>query len=101
MLNIDWIRQQVKDNIFYFSRHGDQERQHENLTVTEIRESLLNGMIVEQYPDTGRGKSCLVAGFTSSGIPAHSVCGRRGEQVVIITTYIPQPPKFKNPYVRG
>jgi len=31
----------------------------------------------------------------------HVVCGERERQMVIITVYIPRPPKFKTPYERG
>jgi hypothetical protein len=62
---------------------------------------LLNGIILEQYVDTGRGESYLVAGFTNNGKPVHMVCGERKGKLVIITIYVPLPPKFKNPYERG
>ncbi|MBI4680343.1 MAG: DUF4258 domain-containing protein [Nitrospirae bacterium] len=62
---------------------------------------MLGGRILEQYEDSGRGESCLVAGFTEAGKPIHIVCGRRGDWLVIITVYIPRPPKFKTPYERG
>jgi hypothetical protein len=51
--------------------------------------------------DSGRGESCLLAGFTDAGKPVHVVCGGMGEYLVIITVYIPTPPKFINPYERG
>jgi hypothetical protein len=87
MIVIDWIREKVKKNEYYFSRHGDQARQDDNLTIIEIEESLLTGRILEQYPDTGRGESCLVAGFSEIGKPVHTVCGKRGEWLVIVTVY--------------
>jgi hypothetical protein len=99
--NIEWIKTKVKENNYYFSRHGDKERQNENLTIKEIEEALLSGKIIEFYEDTGRGDSCLIAGFTDAGKPVHVVCGKRGEQLVIITVYIPLPPKFKSPFERG
>jgi len=43
--------------------------------ISEVREALINGIILEQYEDTGRGESCLVAGFTDIGKPIHIVCG--------------------------
>ena len=95
------VRQAHHNMHYYFSRHGDQERQNENLLITEIEEALFSGRILEQYEDTGRGESCLVVGFTNSGKPIHVVCGERAEQLVIITVYIPYPPKFKTPYERG
>jgi hypothetical protein len=101
MFDIEWIKNKVRNVEEYFSKHGDQERQKDNLTVTEVRESLLNGRILEQYPDTGRGESCLVVGFSDGGKPVHIVCGERKEKLVVITVYIPSPPKFKNPYERG
>ena len=83
MFDIEWIKNKIKNDEDYFSIHADQERQN------------------EQYPDTGRGESCLVVGFTNNGKPVHIVCGERNDKVIIITVYIPLPPKFKNPYERG
>lgn len=101
MLEIEGIQEWVRKGEYYFSKHGDGERQNDNLTVTEVEEALLTGKIIEQYEDTGRGKSCLVAGFTVAGKPIHIVCGERGDWLVVITVYIPRPPKFKTPYERG
>lgn len=101
MLDIIWIKKCVQKGEYYFSKHGDQERQNDNLTVIEVEEAILNGIIIEQYQDTGRGESCLVAGFTLAGKPIHVVCGKRGNWIVIITVYIPRPPKFKTIYERG
>ncbi|MEW5692660.1 MAG: DUF4258 domain-containing protein [Candidatus Hydrogenedentota bacterium] len=55
---------------------------------------------MEEYPDTGRGESCLVVGF-SKNVPIHIVCGRRGDYISLITVYIPCPPKFIDPWTRG
>ncbi len=101
MIEIEWIQEQIRQGKYFFSKHGDQERQNDNLTISEVKESLLSGRILEQYKDTGRGESCLVAGFTEEGKPIHTVCGWRGGWPVIITVYIPRPPKFKTPYERG
>ena len=43
----------------------------------------------------------LLAGFTDGGKPVHVVCGVMDNWLVIITVYIPTPPKFKNLYERG
>lgn len=66
----------------------------------QVEEALLDGQILEQYPDTGRGESCLVVGFAGD-IPIHAIGGWRGERVVLITVYIPRPPKFIDPWTRG
>ena len=101
MFQIEWIVERVRNNEYYFSRHGDRERQNDNLTIAEVEEAVLSGRILEHYEDTGRGNSCLVVGFTNGGKPIHIVCGKRGEQLAVITVYIPRPPKFKSPYERS
>ncbi|HHT9106953.1 MAG TPA: DUF4258 domain-containing protein [Candidatus Wujingus californicus] len=101
MREIEWIQKRVRKGEYYFSRHGDQERQNDNLTIEEVEEALSTGRILETYENTGRGGSCLVAGFTNTGKPIHAVCGERGDWLVLITVYIPSPPKFKTPYERG
>lgn len=99
-MDIKWIKECVRENAYFLSGHADEERMDDNLTILEIEEALLSGRILENYPDDRRGESCLVVGFTNSGIPIHLVCGRREDGFVIITVYIPSPPKFKTPYVR-
>jgi hypothetical protein len=89
MFDIVWIQSKVREGEYYFSRHGDQERQNDNLTVSEVEEALCTGRILEQYEDTGRGASCLVVGFTESGKPLHVVSGEIEDRVAIITVYSP------------
>ncbi len=101
MLDLKEIKLKVEQEQYYCSKHGDQERQNDNLTILEVEEAIVNGRILEEYPDTGRGESCLLVGFTEKGKPVHVVCGVKGEILVIITIYIPTPPKFINPYERG
>jgi hypothetical protein len=101
MFKIDWIQDRVKRGEYYFSKHADQERQNDNLTVDEVEEALTTGRPLEQYEDSGRGESCLVAGFTEEGKPVHAVCGRRGDRLAIITVYVPRPPRFRTPHERG
>lgn len=71
MFEIKWILERIRKGEYYFSKHGDQERQNDNLTIAEVEEALLGGKILEQYEDSGRGEGCLVAGFTDAGKPIH------------------------------
>jgi hypothetical protein len=101
MFDIQWIQKKIRNGDYFFSLHGDQERQNDDLTIAEVEDVLLNGRILEQYKDTGRGKSCLVVGFTKKGKPIHVVCGKKEDVLAVITVYIPMPPKFITPYERG
>ena len=101
MFDIQWIQKKIRNDDYFFSLHGDQERQNDNLIIVEVEDALLSGRILEQYKDTGRGESCLVVGFTPKGKPIHVVCGKEEDVLVIITVYIPMLPKFITPYKRG
>ena len=94
------IQAKIRQNLYVYTAHGDIERQADDLTFTQVEEALLKAEILEQYPNTGRGESCLVLGYAGE-IAIHIVCGWRGERIAIITVYIPSPPNFINPRTRG
>lgn len=55
--------------------------------------SLLNGELLEDYPNDPRGESCLILSYIESK-PIHSVCGLHEGSTVFITAYWPGPPKW-------
>ncbi len=99
-MTLEEIRARVRANRYVYSHHAEIERRAEDLTFAQIEEALLNGDIVEQYADTGRGESCLMVGFAGT-VPIHAVCGWRGDKIAIVTVYIPRPPRFRDPWTRG
>jgi hypothetical protein len=99
-MDIEEIKNCVRQNRYGYSFHAEVERKTDELTFAQVEEALLNGTILEQYPDTGRGESCLIVGWAEQ-IPIHAVCGWRGPKVVLITVYVPRLPKFTDPWTRG
>jgi hypothetical protein len=99
-MDIEQIKEKVRNNQYMYSYHAELERKADQLTFAQVEAALLNGRVLEQYADTGRGESCLIVGFADEN-PIHAVCGWRGEKIVLITVYIPRPPKFINPWTRG
>jgi hypothetical protein len=100
-IHFSQLMKSVRSGNYYFSRHADRERQNDGFFVEEVEEAILTGKIIEQYPDTGRGASCLVVGFTRTGKPLHAVMGMQGKTAVVVTVYVPKPPKFSTPFERG
>lgn len=94
------IQEKVKNGRFRLSLHAELEAEADDLDIAQIVEAILNGGILEQYDDTGRGHSCLIVGFADE-IPIHTVCGMRDDNVIIVTVYEPGPPKFLDPWTRG
>jgi len=96
-----WIRERVRTRQYLISKHAEDERRNDGLSLSDIEQVLLNGAIVEHYSNTGRGSSCLVCGKIGER-PVHVVCGQnRYSWLVIITVYIPAMPKWKTPTERN
>lgn len=99
-MDIHDIVKRVRNNQYAYSLHADIERKADQLTLRQVEQALLNSKILERYPDTGRGGSCLLLGFAEE-TPIHTVCGWRGDNIVLVTVYVPKPPKFIDPWTRG
>lgn len=100
-MGIDWIKKKIKEENYEFSAHAEEERQADKLMVHDVEKSLLEGEILEDYPDDPRGESCLVLGFGEVGVPIHVVCGKTKQgDLRIITVYIPMAPKWINERTR-
>lgn len=104
IVEIDQIKRLVRQGEYELSIHAQRERLEEDPDVVQVEEALLNGEILEQYPDDPRGESCLVVGHVG-GKPIHVVVGwarRSGGRpsLRIITVYVPQPPRWRDPRTR-
>lgn len=101
-LTLDFIKAEIRQQSYEISLHADEERLADGLLVSQVEFILLHGELIEDYPDDPRGASCLVLGFTPTGMPVHVVCGKnRAEHLLLITVYIPAMPKWKDAYTRN
>ena len=105
-MNIDEVRQLVREGRYEFSIHAQQERLEDDLDITEIETAISEGEIIEEYPNDPRGPSCLVLGYAGAR-PVHIVLGwvrKKGADepmLRVITVYIPRPPKWCDHRTRG
>ena len=91
----------ASSNQFQLTEHAHKERQEEAIELREIKEALMTCELLEDYPHDPRGASCLVLGYSGEK-PIHVVCGRaRNEWLLVITVYIPKPPKWVDPRTRA
>ena len=67
------------------------------ITSTEIRQAVLAGDIIEEYPEDKRGESCLICHSTNDRA-IHVVCAPKEEYLAIITTYLPAPDQWSTDY---
>jgi hypothetical protein len=84
-MDVQIIRSKAERKALVFSLHAEEERMDEGLTAQDIITAITKGEVLEQYPDTGRGESCLMLGFVDSKP---------------IPVYVPAPPHFSDPWTR-
>jgi len=65
------------------------------ISTEEIRDAVLNGQIIEEYPNDDRGESCLVFNLKEQRV-IHVVCSPKTEYLAIITAYIPSPDQWSS-----
>ncbi|MFN0278727.1 MAG: DUF4258 domain-containing protein [Pyrinomonadaceae bacterium] len=80
----------VADGHYEFSKHAVDQSILRNISLVEFRESVENGIIIEDYPDDKYGPSCLILGFTKAGRPIHAQCTSGAREIVkVVTLYEP------------
>jgi len=98
---LDMAQSRVRQDRFEFSQHAQREAAAEQISVDDVKQALLTGQELEPYPHDARGPSCLMVGQDEHDRWLHVLCGNfdRGN-VLIITVYLPQPPKWQDPWTR-
>ena len=59
------------------------------ISVQEIKNVIMEGEVIEDYPVDTRGHSCLIMGLDTSNRPIHLVCAPKKDYLAIITAYLP------------
>jgi hypothetical protein len=80
------------------SRHSRKEAADDDLVLGEIYESVLQGELIEEYPEAYPMPSGLILGFNLLGDPIHSVWGydQTSQIARLITVYRPSPDRWIN-----
>ena len=85
---LKWIRGRVeKEEHSIDKKHAFIEALKDGVTPEDIEYVLLNGEIIEDYPERFR---CLIYGLMLNGLPLHVLCDYYSEEWLRIgTVYIP------------
>lgn len=99
-MEIHIIQEQVRRGEYEISFHAEKERYAEDISLADIEATILNGEVLEDYPDDPRGESCLILGH-AEGRSIHVVCGYTSTRFIrIITVYLPKQPKWQDERTR-
>lgn len=76
---------------FLFLSHAVHQmaRPDRMITPTEVRAVVLEGQVIEDYPEDKRGHSCLLLGHGHERRSIHVVCAPKDAYLAIITAYLP------------
>jgi len=80
------IQETVKDNRHRFTLHALERIIERDIQPAEIKKAILNGEVIECYPEDKYGPSCLILGRCARKI-LHIQCSQ--DPVWIITAYDP------------
>ena len=96
MIDIEHLKKYYKKEQMIISRHALQQSNKRGISLAEIRECIMNGEIIEQYPDDFPFPSCLVYGKSASERVLHVVVSEETVNGRIITAYVPNTTIFKS-----
>jgi hypothetical protein len=94
---LETIQAKVKNGQYEFSKHATDQAIKRRIVTKEVKDAILQGEIIETYPDDKYGASCLIFGYTKGLRPLHVVCSYSTRDLLkIITLYEPDPNQWIN-----
>ena len=77
-----------------WTAHGLARLQERNISVSDVKNCIMNGEIIEEYPKDFPHPSCLIFGKNLHEKILHVVCGTDENFLYLITAYYPTTEKF-------
>ena len=95
-MQISDIIEAIRERRIRISDHADVEAHEDRLSYEEVYYSVLQGEIIEDYPNDTPYPSALIYGQTVIGDPVHSVWAFNPDNrwAVLITVYRPDPDQW-------
>ena len=96
------VREAAKKKILFLPHALDQMNRPDRLiTPSDVRMVILQGGVIEDYPEDSRGYSCLMFGLGGGDRPIHVVCSPKIDFLAIITAYLPDEDKWSKDFRRS
>jgi hypothetical protein len=98
-VDIQGIQEKLRSGAYHWRQQAIQRSIERAITETEVVEAIVNGIIIEAYPEDKYGLSCLILGRIRRGRPLH-VQYSLPPTVWIITLYEPDPEEWSDFRIR-
>lgn len=89
LLNIENIRKCIMCRNVVWTKHCLNRLNQRNILISDIKNVISNGKIIEYYYDDYPYPSCLIIGENKYNEIIHVVCGMNKDLVYMITAYYP------------
>ena len=97
-MNIEIYRKLCKDDTIAVTQHANRRFNERGINLDDIESAVLNGEIIEEYPDDNPLPSCLILGKSADNLPLHIVASADEEFLYIITAYYPSLQKWNEDF---
>ena len=87
-MDINEIRDMIKKDRYDLTVHALKRRIERKISTSDIENAIVNGEIIEEYPEDFPYPSGLINGFINDNEPIHIVCAI-ADRIKIITLYKP------------
>jgi hypothetical protein len=97
------VQDLVRNGQVRLSAHGYAAQDEDDILYEEVLTGLSTGIVVEDYPDAGRGPCALVLQRDTAGRPVHVLWGLHKTDLtraVLITAYRPDPDRWTADFVK-
>ena len=93
-MDLNAIQEIARQRLLIFTEHAIRQMIKRQITDDEVRDAILSGEIIKDYPDDKYSPSCLVFGKTQAGRPWHVQCSAPPRVRESVTTYQPDPDEW-------
>lgn len=98
VIDIEILRIYYKQDNILMTQHSSERCRQRGIKKRDIRNAVLNGEIIEQYPNDFPFPSCLVRGLSLENKIIHVFMSDEGTGSRIITAYFPDIEKWDNDF---
>ena len=98
VIDIKTLQNHFANDLVFITQHAVERCRQRKIKMKDIKEVLMNGTIIEQYPQDFPFPSCLIFGYSMEKVPIHIVMSEEGNASRIITAYIPTLERWEPDY---
>jgi len=98
VIDIEKLRLYYQQDNVLMTQHSSERCRQRNIRKKDIRNAVITGEIIEQYPEDFPFPSCLILGYTEEKRPIHVVMSDEGSGSRIVTTYFPDAEKWQSDF---